>query len=100
MEKGKIFNWEFVVQLWAKVQHFREIVFQQWQCVHYWQVYILEARQAKCRNLYLYSGEEMKCWIISGAIKFNVDLAEDIEPSAYSMCSVTTQERVIYFSIS
>ena len=30
MEKGKIlFNWEFVVQLRAKVQHFTEIVFQQ-----------------------------------------------------------------------
>ena len=41
--------------------------------LHYWSTYILEARRARCRNLYLYQCRRCRApvWIISPVIKFN-----------------------------
>ena len=54
--------------------------------LHYWSTYILEARRARCRNLYLYRCYSRRCcapvWIISPVIKFNnVVRGQDIEPT-------------------
>ena len=53
--------------------------------VHYWSTYILEARRARCRNLYLYRCYSRRCCaplrIISPIIKFNnVVWGADIDP--------------------